>query len=335
MENLVVDKIILNQLNTLHDDNCLNVIYGVDENYQFGAGVSAVSLLINNIDKKFRFHFFLDRISVEYQKKLQAIAVKFKLEIIIYLLNNESLNNLPASSVWSKAMYFRLLAFDYLSSDYQSALYLDADVVCNSAIELTNELLVDKIAAVVVDDKNVRMKSSARLNINGLDKTYFNSGVMFVNLKSWYQRKITSQCFEMLSTKDAKNKYKYPDQDVLNILLKNDLYFLNHEYNTIFTLKNELKSGLQEDYKRIIKDNTILIHYTGITKPWHTWAKYPSSIPFYKALDASPWSATDLKPANKKIELKKEYKHLFKQKKWINGFFSGIKYLFLKLSNKE
>ncbi len=29
-----------------------------DENYQFGAGVSAVSLLINNPNTFFRFHYF-------------------------------------------------------------------------------------------------------------------------------------------------------------------------------------------------------------------------------------------------------------------------------------
>nr|WP_314266210.1 glycosyltransferase [uncultured Moellerella sp.] len=335
MKNLIVDKIILNQSNTSCDDHNLNVIYGVDENYQFGAGVSAVSLLINNSDRKFRFHFFLDAISVEYQKKLHEIAIKFNTEIILYKLNNELLNNLPASSVWSSAMYFRLVAFDYLASDYQSALYLDADVICHEQIKLVDDLLIDKICAVVVDDKTVRMRSSARLNVDGLDKTYFNSGVMFVNLTSWHDKNITSQCFEMLSTQDAKNKYKYPDQDVLNIILKNDLYFLDGKYNTIYTLKNELDKKIKNYYKSIIKDDTVLIHYTGISKPWHTWANYPSSVPFYKALYESPWDESDLKSANKKIELKKEYKHLFKKKRWVSGCISGIKYLFLKLCNKE
>ncbi|MDI5536268.1 hypothetical protein MJM28_30095, partial [Salmonella enterica subsp. enterica serovar Montevideo] len=41
----------------------------------------------------------------------------------------ESLEVLPQTKVWSRAMYFRLFAFDYLSKKVNTLLYLDADVV--------------------------------------------------------------------------------------------------------------------------------------------------------------------------------------------------------------
>ncbi|WPA93939.1 glycosyltransferase family 8 C-terminal domain-containing protein [Providencia zhijiangensis] len=81
--------------------------------------------------------------------------------------------------------------------------------------------------------------------------------------------------------------------------------------------------------------DTALIHYTGVTKPWHTWAKYPSAKPFYDALASSPWTENDLKPAIKFAEKKKEYKHLLKQGAFFAGCISGIKYLFQKVRGKK
>ncbi|MEV9960911.1 glycosyltransferase family 8 C-terminal domain-containing protein, partial [Escherichia coli] len=33
----------------------------------------------------------------------------------------------------------------------------------------------------------------------------------------------------------------------------------------------------------------VLIHYTGITKPWHSWAGYPSASYFNIEREQSPW----------------------------------------------
>lgn len=334
MNNLIVNEKTLNQREDNRTCDALNVIYGVDENYQLGAGVSAVSLLINNIDVNFRFHFFLERCSSDFLEKLTEASKKFNTEIIIYKINSESIDNLPKNSTWSSAMYFRLLAFDFLSSKYKSALYLDADIICNGFINLNNDSISVKTCAAVADNEIVRKKSSIRLGVDGLEKTYFNSGVLFVNLQRWKERAITEQCISMLSSIDAKNKYKYPDQDVLNIILRNDISLMAKKYNTIFTLKNELNDKTHKKYLSVITSDTVFIHYTGITKPWNKWANYPSSSPFYKALYMSPWDESYLKPAIRMIELKKEYKHLFKQNKWFSGFLSGTKYSFYKLKNK-
>ncbi|EOD2822406.1 TPA: lipopolysaccharide 1,2-glucosyltransferase [Providencia stuartii] len=333
MNNLITNKYVLGEVgkadNTLL--SCLDVIYGSDENYQFGAGVSAVSLLINNPTTFFRFHYFLDKVSSDFLEKLKVIASQFQVEFHVYELDNKLLKTLPASDVWSSAMYFRLVALDYLSSDYDFALYLDADVMCNGILDLTTNLIKDKVCGVVADDIGVRTKSETRLHAPSLAKTYFNSGVMFVNLKKWHEKQITQQCFELLSAENAKQRYKYPDQDVLNLILRDDLELLSQRFNTVYTLKNELYDSTHQKYQQVITPETVLIHYTGVSKPWHTWANYPASQPFYKALMQSPWTTNDLKPATKFVERKKEYKHLLKQGRFIKGFLSGSQYLFMKM----
>lgn len=55
--------------------------------------------------------------------------------------------------------------------------------------------------------------------------------------------------------------YKYPDQDVMNVLLKGMTIFLPREFNTIYTIKSELKDKTHQKYKELIKEDTLLIHY--------------------------------------------------------------------------
>lgn len=335
MNSIVTHKQVLKAKSNSSQVNCIDIIYGSDENYQFGAGVSAVSLLINNPHVFFRFHFFFNTVDTQFLDKLRQITEQFSAEIIVYELDNALLKKLPSSDVWSSAMYFRLIAFDYLSSDYDYALYLDADVICNGSLGLATSLIENSVCGVIADDLGVRTKSGSRLRTPELVDTYFNSGVMFVNLKKWHEEQITTKCFELLSADNAKVLYKYPDQDVLNLLLKDKLVLLDKRFNTIYTLKNELYDSTHQKYSDIITIDTVLIHYTGVTKPWHTWANYPASQPFYRALEQSPWAITDLKPATKFVERKKEYKHLFKQGALVAGCISGIKYLFEKLNGKK
>ncbi|CAG9434895.1 TPA: glycosyltransferase family 8 protein [Providencia alcalifaciens] len=335
MDNLVINKhqLIGSKVDPLSEG--FDIIYGSDENYQFGVGVSAVSLLVNNPSNFFRFHLFLDVVKPDFLDKLRTIAEQFSAEFNVYELDNTLLKTLPASEVWSSAMYFRLIAFEYLSSDYDYALYLDADVVCQNALNLSTDIIKDVIAGVVADEIGVRKKSGARLNVVELSETYFNSGVMFVNLKEWHSHQVTKKCFEFLSLPNAKDLYKYPDQDVLNLILREQLVLLAQRFNTIYTLKNELSDSTHQKYKCVITSDTALIHYTGVTKPWHTWAKYPSAKPFYDALASSPWTENDLKPAIKFAEKKKEYKHLLKQGAFFAGCISGIKYFFQKVRGKK
>ncbi len=158
---------------------------------------------------------------------MKVISHQFSAEFHVYELDNQLLKTLPASDVWSSAMYFRLVALDYLSKDYDVALYLDADVICDGQLDLAANLIEDKVCGVIADDIGVRTKSETRLHTPQLSETYFNSGVMFVNLKKWHEKRVTLQCFELLSAENAKQRFKYPDQDVLNLILRNDLILLN------------------------------------------------------------------------------------------------------------
>ncbi|EDU7996515.1 hypothetical protein CSM15_004962 [Salmonella enterica subsp. diarizonae] len=120
----------------------------------------------------------------------------------------------------------------------------------------------------------------------------------------------------------------YPDQDILNILLVGKLHFLDIKFNTQFSLNYQLK----DKFINPVKNDTVLIHYIGPTKPWHNWAGgYQASNPFIAAKMVSPWKNTPLlKPVNSNQQ---RYcaKHMLRNKKYINGLFSYFLYFIKKL----
>ncbi len=323
---------ITGKKNLLEKNKNFNIAYGVDKNFLLGAAISINSVLINNIDTDFNFHLFTDYIDDEYIQRFQKMITKYNSNIIIYLLDAEELKQLSTSDFWSYATYFRLIAFEYLSTNINSILYLDADVICKGNLkELFQLNLANSFAAVVLDVDNMQQSSATRLKLTDLNGKYFNAGVIYVNLKKWIENDLSKKSLELVRGKTNFGKLKYLDQDALNILFQTQNIYLSRDYNCIYTLKNELAYHDLSKYKNTITDSTILIHYTGVTKPWHTWGiNYPASQFFFNSYIHSPWKDQPLKIAEKRTELQEKYKHLFLQHKYVHGLLCLIKYKLLK-----
>lgn len=311
----------------------LNIAYGVDTNYLDGVGVSITSILINNPHIMIDFYIVADRYDMVYLRKIHDLANFYHIKISLYTINVDSLANLPSTQVWSRAMYFRLFAFKSLGLKLDRLLYLDADVICKGDIsDLLTVNLIDAVVAVVKDVDPMQEKAVLRLCDPDLRGKYFNSGVVYANLEKWGEYKLTDKALSILLNKD--NIFKYPDQDVMNVLLKGKTTFLPKEYNTIYTIKSELQDRTHQKYKKIILDSTLLIHYTGATKPWHKWATYPSVEYYRMASDLSPWKDDPGRDAKSIIEYKKKYKHLLVQGHFLLGIIAGVLYLKRKYFKK-
>lgn len=329
------EKITFDSGNIIDDAPTLNVSYGVDKNFMFGSGVSITSVLMNNQDINLSFHLFTDYIDDEYLKNFENLSHQFNTCINIYLIDPTCFHDLPTSQFWSYAMYFRILSFEYLATFIKSVLYLDADVMCKGSLKLFTDIeFHNECAAVVLDHNDMQEKSAARLKCPELENKYFNSGVLFVNLKAWLENKSTDRLLNILRGGEEHGYLKYPDQDGLNIIFGLNNIYISNDYNKIYTLKNELKDSLHQKYKNIIDEHTILIHYTGITKPWHVWGQYPASKYFDVAKNNSPWCKAPLKKARSLSEMQKMYKHYFAQKKYLVGCLCLIRYKIKKLKSK-
>lgn len=128
----------------------------------------------------------------------------------------------------------RLFAEDIIDAD--TVIYLDTDTMCNRDI---NEFFN-------YDISNVEL--GAVLDYLGqwwLGGTYFNSGVLFLNMKKIRETHLFNRCVELLLHK----KLYFPDQDALNQLVE---------------VKFELPTKFND--QRHIKEDTVISHY-----PRHVW----------------------------------------------------------------
>ncbi len=314
-------------------EEVLNIAYGVDKNFMFGAAISITSVLINNKNNAIHFHLFTDYIDDKYIKCVQELVSRYQTHISIYIMSADDLKQLPCGNAWSYATYFRFIALDYLSDKINSVLYIDADVICKGSLEALNHIdFQGNVAAVIHDIDESRHYAAKRLNVDAFNESYFNAGVIFANLREWKAQGYLKTAFDMLM--DKSKHFAFLDQDVLNIMFLGKVIFLPAMYNTIYGIKQELKSRDVLAYKEYIKPETVLIHYIGVTKPWNSWANYPSAQFFKDAYLQSPWSTQALIGPRTPKQYKKKSRHERLQGLYGASIVSYLGYLWAKLKQK-
>jgi len=183
-------------------------------------------------------------------------------------------------------MYGRLFIPE-LCQGFKQAIYLDVDISVNLDIaELARIDLQDSYIAAVPEfgieiirktkAENLYIRDNLGLNANNY---YINSGVLVFNIPKWQELNLTNQCLAKLAICTRS-----PDQDAINMVCKDHIYYLEQKYNFISwdyreMLKNEdiqqkitqsdfLKNLVNEYNKWYYSDKNI-IHYIGYIKPWH------------------------------------------------------------------
>ena len=315
----------------------LNIAYGIDRNFLFGAAVSMQSVAMHNTDLSLRFHIFTDYIDDDYLKRVDAFTGKNKnIKVCIYKVSSVFIDIFPSLKQWSYATFFRLVAFQYLSDSIENLLYIDADVICKGPLSglLDVHFQSDKFAAVIKDVPFMQEKPAKRLNIEGLPGNYFNAGVVYLQLNAWKQNDFMKKAIAMLASDPEHKKYKCLDQDILNILFYGHCIFISGDYDCFYGVDYELKNKTNDDYKKIITDETKLIHYVGVTKPWHDWTNYPCQKYFNDAYSASFWHDIRLISAFGEREYYVKYKHKYKNRLYFSAYISLFQFFCKKISRK-
>ncbi|MDX5629726.1 MULTISPECIES: lipopolysaccharide 3-alpha-galactosyltransferase [unclassified Brenneria] len=301
----------------------LNISFGTDKNFLFGCAISIASILMNNPSQQLAFHVFTDTLENDEREKFRELAQQYNTTITFYIVNCGWLKQLPSTKNWSYAIYFRFIITDYFSNTLDKIVYLDSDITCNGSLQELIDLDISHhiIAAVAEGSHNWWAKCAQRLATPTIEKGYFNSGFLLINLKKWHEFNVTQKTMSLLTDNKTKGKISYPDQDILNILLPGHILFLDKKYNTQFSINYELKCKPGQTYPHPINDSTVFIHYIGPTKPWHAWADYPSTRFFQQAKQHSPWKDMPLQEPQDANQLRYCAKHMFHRKKRISAIY--------------
>lgn len=231
---------------------------------------------------------FQQNISEKNQKKIQHEFENHNFSIrFINVGKFFKGKNLVTPAHFTIEIYFRLVIHNLLNH-YEKVVYLDSDLVVNEDIaNLYNTELGDNLVAAVRDvdsagcykafdptrqeyfRKNLKLKNPY---------SYFNSGVLLMNLREFRKLYKEDDIFRLASNEELL----FPDQDVLNILCEDKVLYLDGAWNTMMNHEDCNTSRLKvarlaphDLYKEYIeaRKNPKIIHFAGYQKPW----LYPDS----------------------------------------------------------
>lgn len=269
-----------------NEENTKHILLCGDKNYIKYCGVTLTSILLSNPKENFNFHIFCDDISEQDIAKVKATTEKFNTNILIHIFNKEfieeflqQLSKTRSGIDKSVSFYqcFRFLAYEALADDnIDYVLYLDSDILVNGNIDEFWAYKNTEYVAVVIADK-AEKENAPRVNT----KKYFNSGVMFVDLKKWKNGDYTCLSIQKASEK----KCHYIDQDAMNILLDNKCLYISENYNYYYNLSRVSDTFDKPSLVQIPKEAKIL-HFVGISKPWHSWVQDLQVVKKYNEVKA-------------------------------------------------
>lgn len=237
------------------------IFFAVDNNYAPFLAVSLQSMLDHaSTDFFYEVYILTDDMKEDYQEKLNTFnSERCQLH---YVDVNERIQSvgekLHTRDYYSGAIYYRLFIAD-LFQEYDKALYLDADIVVLGDIaQLYQTNIEGKYLGAISDDVVASCDEFREYVKDGVGAPvpyYFNSGILVMNLKKMRDENLFAQ-FKSLFT-----KVKFiiaPDQDYLNVLCKNQVAYVNSNWN-----KTPQFSSKEEE------NQIQLIHYKLTQKPWH------------------------------------------------------------------
>lgn len=248
----------------------IDIVCNIDENYIEHCGVMLSSLFIHNSQEDFRIHIINSNVNLKQKERLITFCQRFNASLHFYDVDFSSIQNFPIRTQdhLSLAAYLRLFMSKLIPDYVDKVLYLDCDLLVVNSIKELWETSVENIAVAAVEERPpYNTKSPASLGYP-IEFSYFNSGVMLVNLKLWREENLFDQ-FKTFITNNY-DVIRLHDQDVLNALLYKKRKFISIRWNImdffLFTQPKIQKRRL-EDLQAAI-ENPVIIHFTGKRKPW-------------------------------------------------------------------
>lgn len=211
------------------------------------------------------FHLFQRGVSPTHQADLDAIATEFGARLVRYDLDTATAfadiaDRVKTSRRLSNVVYARLLIDRLLPPEVERIIYLDCDTMVRDRIEALYDTdmegypiaaVRDVMGAFIVGGRDIR----SNRDLFDTADPYFNSGMLLIDVPKYRAVDVGARLETAIA--DGVMARIYYDQDLLNLIFKNNWRILPPRWNT-----------LDAHYSHEAGDPAIL-HYTGPFKPWH------------------------------------------------------------------
>lgn len=251
----------------------INLALCCDDKFVMPVLVCLTSIFENNKKYGFRVYIITAGITKQNKEKFEHLAKIYHQCILVKNIDSSRFAVLPSRDRYVVATYYRFILPELLTES--KVLFLDGDTIITSDICDLWQADIDDYACAAVEDQ--RCDDVKLYNRFYLQTTYFNAGVLLINLDYWRSHNITQKLFKY--SIENYNKLLYQDQDALNVVLSGKVKYLSYTYN--FQMEwygdeytNTAHFSKWEDIRKI-KEHPVIIHYCVAAKPWFKECKLP------------------------------------------------------------
>ncbi len=245
----------------MNNSKIIPIFFACDNNFVKYTVVSLKSIMANaSKDYHYIVHILNIDISEEMQKKIHEMAdenFEIRFENVMKYLDTVS-EKLPIRDYYSKTTYYRMFIAE-MFTEYDKAIYIDSDTVVPGDIsELYNHDIGDNYVGAAHEQAMVQVDGYGTYveKCLGIDRNnYFNAGLLLINCKQFRDNSLLLRFIEML---DVYTFVVTQDEDYLNILCHNKVFWLGQQWNT------EVFGEIPYD-----ESEFKMLHYIMVSKPWH------------------------------------------------------------------
>lgn len=308
----------------------MNIVLCTDNNYAMPCGVTITSVIENNKDSFITFHIVGMDLSEEVKATLLSISSVYNnVSVLFHELKKDFIESYNFSTYdsnyMSLATYVRLFFEKILPSEVDKIIYLDCDMIVRGSLADLWNVNIDNYSIAGVEDLYASKPEVDSFNRLGYDEAYqyFNAGMVLINLKYWREHGMNKVFLDFF--KNIDGKLLFYDQDILNGALYSSKLILPFKYNVLeyyYLRKTNLSDNKKEVYSAM--EDPIIVHYTGVDKPWIKSCLHPLKDEFFKYKSISLWKDTPLswgkRPLSNKIKYYKRivlYTLKLKKRKYI------------------
>jgi lipopolysaccharide biosynthesis glycosyltransferase len=216
------------------------------------------------------------------------VARRLKKSKIVFHDGAAIANRFQSAGRQTRVTFVRLFLPDFLAG-VSKVLYLDADIVVRrdlaplfdagpvqtpvaAALDYPLRFLAEQKQLIYGPDTQWRTDDYIREHVGLKDiDTYFNAGVLLVDLERFSASGVTDRALDFLARKGESSIFN--DQDALNFALEGNYEVLDPRWNFIpdfAALASERTVSAElEDVLQACRDDPWIVHFAGL-KPWET-----------------------------------------------------------------
>lgn len=269
----------------------IHIACNIDGNYVQHCAVTLVSIFENNRESKFCIHIVATGLTKDDENILSSLATKYGNTVSFYAPDEKLLEGFAIkkfSKRISMATYYRCILADLLPTTVDKLIYLDCDIVILGDIRPFWNTPLYGIGVAAIEDIGCNEPQRYQILQYPQEDSYFNAGVLLINLEYWRKHNITKACIDYYQK--YPERILFNDQDLLNSVLHKDKILIDLCWNVqdgFYRTPKVFSKEWKDKFVEVLK-NPIILHYTN-RKPWDYDSQHPLKNEYFKYLALTPW----------------------------------------------